>query len=400
MGKAITVKRVEQSFKARVSELLGEPEYRSDANETVYAIDANGDPVVKVAVGNVPLDYDLWEGMRNPAGIGCYPIGLPGFWEFYANRRKRKIDKSGRPSIFQIPQSFESASNDFKRAVIVSIMLPFSKPLIDSYAGPILKKADIQTYTFDKIYKKVNQIINKAVSRAAVDFMTSDNIVIPLDNDTVKAISEETLPVSRQGTSHGPCKGGNVPQKSLAVLMGLGQIGVSRMVFRDELVNGTVERFAGPMRSIIIFDKYPLVKDGKGGVIYPTAAWREFLFRLTDYTDIDPEINQYRFCSYIPVGDKGCTQCIRFCPSGAQAYSTPNKAGKFSKRVSKETYRFYEGKLQFDFSRCLEEIDQMKSIIPEWSCARCLTVCTASGVRRTFPPENYDQKIKVLTTSG
>ena len=137
--------------------------------------------------------------------------------------------------------------------------------------------------------------------------------------------------------------------------MGLGQIGVSRMVFRDELVNNTVERFAGPMRSIIIFDKSSLVKDGKDGVIFPTEAWREFLFRLTGYTDIDPEINQYRF---------------------------------------------YEGKLQFDFSRCLEEIDQMKSIIPEWSCARCITVCTASGVRRESPPVNYNQKMKSLTTAG
>ena len=400
MAAPMTLKRFEQSFKDRVSELLEEPEYQSDNNQAAYAVDADGSPVVKVAVANVPLDYDLWEGMRNPAGIGCYPVGLPEFWEFYANRRKRRIDESGRQSIFQIPRTFESASKDFKRAIIVSVMLPFSKPLIDNYAGPILKKKDNQTYTYKKIYNKMNQIINKAVSRAAVDFMTSENIVIPLDNDTVKAISEETLPVSRQDTSHGPCKGGNVSQKSLAVLTGLGQIGVSRMVFRDELVNETVERYAGPMRSLVIFDKSRLVKNGKNGILYPTSAWRKFLFRLTDYTETDPEINKYRFCSFIPNGDKGCAQCIRFCPSGAQTYSTPNKKGGFTKKVSNQTHRFYDGKLQFDFARCSEERGQMASIIPEWSCARCLTVCAASGIRRAYAAENFAQKLASLTTAG
>ena len=45
-----------------------EPEYQTDANQTIYALDRNGDPVVKAAMGNVPLDYDLWAGMRNTVG--------------------------------------------------------------------------------------------------------------------------------------------------------------------------------------------------------------------------------------------------------------------------------------------------------------------------------------------
>ena len=110
MATPITVKRIEQSFRERVSELLEEPEYQSENTRAAYAIDADGTPVVKVAVANVPLDYDLWEGMRNPAGIGCYSVGLPEFWEFYANRRKRKIDEFGRQSIFQIPCTYDSAS--------------------------------------------------------------------------------------------------------------------------------------------------------------------------------------------------------------------------------------------------------------------------------------------------
>ena len=235
MGSAITVKKVEQVFKERVSELLEEPEYQTNSNQTIYAMDEKGDPIVKVAIGNVSLDYDLWEDMRNPASIGCYPVGLPEFWEFYANRRKRKIDESGRQSIFQIPRTYDSASEDYKRAVVVSVMMPFSNNLIDTYARPILQRAEAKTYEFKKTYDKVNQIINKAVTRAAIDLMNPENIVIPLDNGTIKFISEETIPANRQGTSHGPCKIGNVPQKSLAVLFGLGQIGVSRMVFRDEI---------------------------------------------------------------------------------------------------------------------------------------------------------------------
>ena len=48
---------------------------------------------MKLAVGNVPLDYDLWEGLRNPAIIGMYPAGLKEIWNSTLIAGKRKSMK-------------------------------------------------------------------------------------------------------------------------------------------------------------------------------------------------------------------------------------------------------------------------------------------------------------------
>ena len=58
------------------------------------------------------------------------------------------------------------------------------------------------------------------------------------------------------------------PQKSVAVLMGLGQFGVSRIVFKDEIVGGNVQRFTGPLRSIIIFDQEELTTGKRDEIFF------------------------------------------------------------------------------------------------------------------------------------
>ncbi|MBA7651619.1 hypothetical protein ES703_59438 [subsurface metagenome] len=218
-----------------------------------------------------------------------------------------------------------------------------------------------------------------------------------MDNDTVKAISKEAVPSTRRGTSHGPCKGGNYSQKSIAVLMGLGQFGVSRIVFRDEITNGKVERFSGLLRSIVIFDKKKLVKDGSDGVIYPSETWRQFLFNLFDFTNITPNINKYRFCSYISHYGKGCRKCIDLCPSGAQANSAPDPGRTYPERILKQTHRFWEDKLQFDFGRCCEERGQMGTLFPEWSCSKCMAICLNAGERRLDAARDFYPKMLQLT---
>lgn len=392
----ISIDHIEKVFKERIAELLEEPEFHIEEIDASYALEDDGSPIVKVSAANVELSHDLWKGMRNPAGIGSYPAGLPEFWEFYAHRRKRSIDETGRRSIFQIPRSFSSAAEEYSRAVVISVMFPFSLNLIERYAKALINREDARPYSFKKIYDKVNLILEKAISRASVDFMSRENVVIPLDYGTVGSISKEVIPASRQGDSHGPCKQVHVPLKSLAVLTGLGQLGISRMLFRDEIRNGKVERFTGPLRSIVVFDKDEPVKKGEGGIIYLSEAYREFLFRLTDFTDTSPEINNYRYCSYVAENGRGCTQCLRYCPTGAQAYSRPDRNGEYSSNVAKQKHRFYDGKLQFDFARCIEDRSQMGSIFPEWSCARCITACAASGIRREFPASHYAEKVAEL----
>ncbi len=397
MANDVTVNGLTQIFKEKVREVQEEPEFQRSMEKTKYAADENGEPLVKLAIGNVPLDYDLWQGLRNPSVIGLHPAGLSEIWEFYANRRKEKVDEAGRPTIFQVPRSFDFALSNYRRAIIVSVMLPFSPQIIQDYIKQINNKRKGSSHLFARMYEDVNHMVDKATTRVAIDLVTNDNVVVAMNNDNVGKITTETIPQTHQGTSHGPSKGGNYPQKSVAVLMGLGQFGISRIVFRDELTNGKIQRFSGPIRSIIIFDKQELVRDGSNDITYPSEVWREFLSQLFDFTNTDPDINQYRFCSHIPLNDKGCDKCIDCCPSGAQGNSTPSPDGQYLEQVSRQAHRFWEGKLQFDYGRCCDERGQMAGLFPEWSCARCVTICVNEGNRRKYSAQNFHGKMLELT---
>ena len=296
-----------------------------------------------------------------------------------------------------MPRSYEFAHRNYGRAVIISVMLPFSSKVIDDYADVILRDRKESSHLFSRMYKDVSIMIDKATNRVAIDLFRKDNVVIAMDNNTVSAVSKEAIPLTRQGVSHGPSKEVNYPRKSISVLMGLGQFGISRIVFRDEMVDGKVQRFVGPLRSIIVFDKNDPVRDGEGGIIYPTESWRKFLFNLYDFTANDPDINRYRFCTYIPLNDGGCDKCIGCCSAGAQANSAPAPDGSYTEQVLKQTHRFWDGKLQFDFGRCCDERGQIASMFPEWSCARCVSVCAAEGNRRAYAAENFYKKMQKLT---
>jgi len=344
------------------------------------------------------LDYDLWKGLRNPAVIGLHPVGLEQIWAYYANIRKERVDESGRQTVFQIPRSFEFAKENYKRAVIVSVMLPFSEKLVQQYISAIKDNPKTSSHRFARMYNDVNMMINKAIVRTAIELVDGDNAVVVMDDKTVEAIPKKSVPLVHQGVSHGPSKGGNYPQKSMAVLLGLGQFGVSRIVFRDEVEDGAITRYMGPIRSIIIFDKAEPKINGEDGVIYPTEEWRRFLFKLYDFTD--PVLNKYRFCGYVPLSDKGCGKCIQICPSGAQANSTPMPSDDYSQEVKEQEHRFYKDKIQFDYGSCCDDRGQLANLYPEWSCARCVTICGSEGLRRPASISNYYEKKEELFHSS
>jgi ferredoxin len=394
----ISVDNLSDVIQKKILELHEEPEFQWDPTRTTYNTDDQGNPGIKIAVGNVPLDYDLWKGLRNPAVIGLHPIGLKQIWAYYANIRKERVDESGRQTVFQIPRSFEFAKEKYKRATIVSVMLPFSEKLVQQYIQAIKENPKTSSHRFARMYNDVNMMINKAIVRTAIELVDGDNAVVAMDDNTVEAISKNAVPLTQQGDSHGPEKGGNYPQKSIAALLGLGQFGVSRIVFRDEVEEGSITRYMGPIRSIVIFDKAEPKMNGEDGVIYPSEEWRQFLFELYDFTD--PVLNEYRFCGYSPLSDKGCGKCIEICPSGAQANSTPLPTGGYSPEVKEQTHRFYEDKIQFDYGSCCEDRGQLANLYPEWSCARCVTICGSEGLRRPASISNYNEKKKKLLHSS
>jgi hypothetical protein len=398
MSSKITLEAITQLLTEKVLELQAEPEFQK-ISDCDFATDSEGHPLIKAAVGNVTLDYDLWEGLRNPAVVGIYPAGLPELWEFYANRRKQKVDEAGRQTIFQVPRSFEFAKKTYRRALLISAMLPFSPDVIHDYVDQVIEKKKGSSFLFARSYDYINRMLDKAITRAAIDLVGNDSesAVIVMNNDNMKAVSTEVIPQSRQGISHGPSKGGNFPQKSLAVLLGLGQFGASRMVVRDELVSEKIERFAGPIRSIVIFDRETPVQNGENGIIYPSPAWREFLFKLCDLTDTDTGIDQYRFCGRVSQNGQNCLQCATNCPSGAQENSSPASDGHFPASVSRQIHRFWDKNLQFDFGKCMDERGQMSGLLAEWSCGRCLAVCLDRGIRRKAAIMNYYDRMNELT---
>lgn len=371
------------------------------AGEVKYALDGAGEPDVKVAAANVPLDYDLWDGLRNPAGLGLHPAGLREIWEFYAWRTaSKRSDNAGRETIFEVSRSFEYARDRFRRALIVSVMLPFAGKLLKAHERFVRENDRGSFWPYSKFYEEVNNTLDKALLRAGMELTSADNVVLTMDRKMMDDLSAEAFPLTYQGKAHGPQKEVHYPQKSLAVLTGLAQFGVSRFVFRDEVQAGKVNRFLGPIRSLIIFDETAPIENGDQGIIYPNQRWRDFLFLLSDFSQTQDDINQYRFCTYIPRHDKGCGRCIPHCPSSALLRSVPDTAGQYS-ADKHEPKRFWKGQLQFDYEQCLGDRKRMATLYPEWRCGRCITICAVAGRRRAGAVEAYEkQKKRLLSFEG
>lgn len=397
MAGDFTVQGLNRLLGEKVLETQQEPDFQK-SGEIRFAIAENGEPQVKVAVGNIPIDYDLWEGLRSPAVVGMFPAGLAEIWEYQAKKKQKEDEAAGRTVASPIPASFDYALANFRRGVIVSVMLPFSPQIVHEYVRDVIKDSDNVSTRFASMYAELGRLLDKAIVKAAADLAASnpDAVVVAMNGESIRTISTEIIPQTHQGLSHGPSKGGNYAQKSVAALMGLGQFGVSRLVIRDEANNGRVQRFAGPVRSIVIFDKNDVVTDGRDGVIYPSAAWRQFLMRLFDFTDSDPEINQYRFCSHINPQDRSCTQCIDICSTTAQLTSTPAYDGQYSEDVLQQAGRFWQGKLQFNFEKCRDQQVTVRKTTPDWFCGKCITVCMDRGIRRKSAAQSFYSRMQEL----
>ena len=385
----LTQFNIEAALRRKVEEIRRKPEYLWADGRRNHKVNDEGKAAVKAAVANCTLDFDLWKGLRNPALIGRHPVGLREIWEYYAANDIKKIHPDGTPNYLSMPFPFEEAAEQFNRAVIISVMLPVAGEVFEQYAEAIVRQEPTSYDAYCKVWGETNQLLDEAAAKVAMEIYGPERAVMPMTNNVVRAISEQAVPLIHQGNYHGPCKGGNFPQKSAAVLTGLAQLGVSRTVFRDKVRNGQVERFIGPIRSIVLFDAEDPVTDGSGGVVYLTEAWREQVMALSDFTDTRPGVNRQRYCTYIPDqewDEEECGLCIQYCPSGAVGSSAPKEDGEYTEAVKREVSRFSDGHLQFNFARCLDDRTQKAKLYPDYVCARCMVICAARGKRRaTFP---------------
>lgn len=367
----------------KIRELADQPEFAWQDGLKTYAIDSEDLPAARVAVANCPMDYDIWAGLRNPASVGNYPMGFADMWEYYAGRRKQKTDESGRATIFQVAAPFESALEKYRRAVLIAAMLPLNSAVLDAYNTPIKERGMAPWEGYCKAWGEINRLLDRGLTRAAYTIMNADRAVLVMNDATVGKMTNEAIPATHQGASHGVCKGGNYSQKSVAVLSGLAQFGVSRMVFRDETEEGVGRRLIGVLRSVVVFDPEDCVTDGSQGIRMIDDEWKAWVAKLSDFTVADSEVNRRRYCTYIPEkGENGCGKCVSFCPSNALKNSSPLPSGAYSDRVASQSHRFYGKALQFDNGSCCDERGQLSELYDEWMCGRCVSICGGEGVIR------------------
>lgn len=377
--------RLETLLVEKMLDVVREPDYSWGDGFRSFMSDAEGAPVARLAIANCAPDTDLWEGLRNPAQVGMYPIGLPEVWAHYAASNVRSTRSDGSPNPLAMPEPFDQAQARLKRAVIISAVLSLNPEVYEAHAEKV-ERGDLDPWdTYCRARDEVGTLINKAVGKLALALMAPARAVVPMTARNAAAIIDRTRSEYYKGKYHGPCNN-QYPQNSIAVLTGLLRFGVNRLPFRDEVwPDGSVQRLCGQCASIIAFDEEDLVTDGSGSVSLLDGDGLAWLRRVNDYTDVAPEVVAQRFCTYnLTAGDGNglCAKCLEACPSGALANSSPGPDGAFQPRVSQQQHRFHEGALKFDFGTCLRDRSQKAQLYEEYVCARCEAVCAARGVRR------------------
>ncbi|MFO7941240.1 MAG: hypothetical protein R6U92_01125 [Bacillota bacterium] len=365
------------NLKEIIVDLKKEPEFSWSSARTTFAIEDDGSPAVKVAIANCGVDFDPWSRLRNPAMIGLHPLNFRELWDFYAMYSTERVDRSGRATLFPVPENYDEAIQRFGRVLMVPVMLPVAQELADEYASSTRRGGLAPVDVYLRSMTEITRLLDAAVTRMAYRLMTPNRTVLAMTTRAVARMSEMSVPATRRGQNHGACKGGNYPQKSVAVLAGLGQFGAHRLVIRDEMVDGKPKRFMGPIRSLVIFD--PEDPEDSDGVQLLTEGWRESLFDL--HSD-RPEASPGRYCQHYTGDPKtACSACFDACPSEAVAYSSADADGEYPEEIRNQTHRFWDDALQFDFRRCLERRSQMEEVYDEWLCGRCLAACVSLGSR-------------------
>jgi len=370
----------------KVTEVAREPDYSWGDSFRSFMTEADGTPVVRLAVANCAPDLDVWQGLRNPAQVGMYPIGLPDIWMHYAAANVKSTRYDGSPNPLAMPEPFAGALERYRRAVIASGMLAMNPAVYPAYAEKI-EAGDLDPIDYyGRARGEVSGIINKALGKLALSLMARGRAVVPMTGKTVGTVIDRCRSDYFKGRYHGPCNN-HYPQNSIAVMTGLLRFGVSRLPFRDEVgPDGTVRRLFGQYGSIVIFDEEDLVTDGSGGVSLLDEDRLAWLRRVNDYTDVAPEVVAERYCTYDLTeadGSSICARCIEACPAGALSNSSPGPDGAHGERLLRQKHRFFEGVLDFDAGNCIRERGQKAQLHEDYVCARCEAICWARGVRRS-----------------
>ena len=373
-------------LETKVAQVIGEPAFNWRGDFRPFMTDGDGAPVVRLGVTNCRIDMDIWEGLRGPASVGMYPLGLSDIWKHFAAADVKGTRPDGTDAPLVMPEPFEDACGRFKRAVIVSGMLVLNPEIFEAYAAKIEAGDPDPVDYYSRATGDVLRIVEKGLSKMALGLMATDRAVVPMIEKKVQQIIDRTRAEYLKGRYHGPCND-HWPRNSVAVMTGLLRFGANRLPFRDEVTpENKRQRLFGRYSSLVIFDGEEPVADSGAGVSLLDPERLAWMRRVNDYTDTDPEVMSERYCTYNKVGsDDGtvCGKCMDGCPSGALANSTPLPTGRFEPAVAAQEHRFWKKTLDFDHGNCCRDRIQKQMLFDEYVCTRCEALCAVSGVKRS-----------------
>jgi ferredoxin len=260
-------------------------------------------------------------------------------------------------------------------------------PEIYQLYGDKVAQGDTDPFDYyNRATDDVSSIINKAIGKTGLALINPNRAVVAMTDRNAEMVINRTKSGYFSGRYHGPCND-HWPNNSLAVMTGLLRFGVNRIAFRDEaLADGKKQRLFGRYRSIVIFDKEPLVTDNGGGVTLLDSTRLEELKRVSDYTDVSDEATSQRYCTYNLTdanGDTVCGKCLSACPSGALQNSAPSPVGIYDDSVADQKHRFWEGTLDFDYANCTNDRSQKGQLYEDYVCAHCEVICASQGARKS-----------------
>lgn len=379
-------KGLEKLLREKIEEVISEPTYNWTSDFRGFMTSNEGKPVVRVAVANCSVDMDIWKGLRTPANVGVHPLTPADIWMHYAAMHVKNTRPDGMPNPLAMPESFNDASRRFQRVIIISGMLAVNPQVFRDYAKKI-EDGDADPLDHYRLATNdVSAIIDRALSKAALQMMSPDRAVIPMTKKNTDAIISRTRAEYTKGRYHGPCND-HWPKNSIAVMTGLLRFGVNRIPFRDEVTKeGNCQRLFGRYGSIVVFDKERPVKDDGKGITLLDYDNLEWLKKVNDYTIVDPEVTSDRYCTYNllkPDGASICGKCIEMCPSNALPNSSPLPDGVFPDKILRQKHRFWKETLDFDYANCSRDRTQKAEIFEDYVCARCEAICASRGIQKS-----------------
>ena len=385
-GVEISSSSVRSLFEEKINEIAKEPEYAWGGDFKSFMVDRNGRPVVRVGIANCDPDTDIWDGLRNPANVGMYPLTPDDIWKHHAAANIEATRFDGSPNPLAMPEPFEDAKAHLGRVVIISAMLVVNPEMYEAYAQKIEKGEEGPFDYYKRATTEVSAIIDKATAKSSLALMAPGRAVVPMTSRNAATIVDRTRSEYTTNRYHGPCNN-HWPQNSISVMTGVMQFGISRIPFRDEVDEaGEPMRLFGRYQSIVLYDEAEPIADTSKGIRLITPESISTLRKVNDYANTDDGVVSKRYCTYNMKkadGSSVCGKCLAVCPSNALPNSSPTPMGVFSDRLMDQTHRFSGESLDFDFGNCTRYRGQKTEVFEEFVCARCEVICAARGIRRS-----------------